>query len=258
MHAHNIHTSSNLYSSQNESSQHQSPEAERERRAIAAMARRQSAADHSSEEAPSVSTPSQQPTTVPATVTTEPSSDLHAASGSEDHSATVARLQVDEDAAADTSPSISATPAASSNSGIADNASGHENENIPYTLAERRQDAEIEEYRDVFTMELATEDPVEFNNRIYERASIEQYLQTQGVFDFSNPNEYTSNVTSVSDPYTKMMVELDADAPRPYTEVHRRYKNTIRQEAEAYEARSERREQYEAWERQEHANSSRR
>lgn len=243
-----ISTSTNLFSSEGTSSSRESHEQARERRLHAAMARLQNSANANSNEEPSSQlsqgTPLQQPRVVPAAVTQEESSESreqqNSANGMTAGSpANAVQLQFDDN----------------------DSAANDETQEsliTVYTEKEREWDAEVEEYRDAISQEFATIDPVDFAGHIYERANIEQFLESQGLV-FTNPDHYIGidGVTSVRDPFGTI-VELDMEASRPYTEVHERLRTSIRQEVQEYEARGNRRNEYEKAIRQQQAKSSRR
>ena len=67
---------------------------------------------------------------------------------------------------------------------------------IEYTEQEHQFDEEVYQYMDIILQEFATKDPVEFNNQIYERSSIEMYPQSKGI-DLSDPDHFVACSTEI-------------------------------------------------------------
>lgn len=229
----NLHTSSNLFSSGDESN-HGSRETQRARAANAALTRMQNHMLHPGEEASSQETPDDQLTGVPPAVTQEEASPPSTEVLNESNESVVTRLDF-ENTAASTDDDENQSPTGTRN----------EIENLPYTEEERRMDNQVEsEYIDAITQDFATVDPVEFAGHLYERQSIEAYLQSVGLMFTDSTYYSTDGVTTIQDPFSGSIVTLNFELRRPYTEVHHRYTRTLRQEVHDYQARSERREQY--------------
>lgn len=285
-HSYNLRTSTNLFSaSARDGSNNESREDQRERRARAALTRLQNGHENS-DGASSQETPSEQPTNIPPAVTQEeesssqpPTQDPNPNPPNESESeAAAVRLDFDNTAADSASPGEEPPnpPPENGHNDNEDDSPAHnedENVNVAYSEEERRMDAQvIADYFDFILQDFPTEDPVEFEGQLYERQSIEGYFESIGL-DFSDPSHFSVSEawlnerprgvirrapTTVIDPHTGNSIPLDFTQRRPYTEVAPRYVTILRQEVEDYEARAERREQYESNQRRARNRASRR
>lgn len=124
-----------------------------------------------------------------------------------------------------------------------------------YTEQERLEDDEAErEYWDPIVHDFATEDPIEFNGRIYERTSIHNWLGCAESDDDSD-GKRKSDALLLVDPATGKRLKLDRD--NVYKEVNPKLKEEIRQLAERYESRTDRRVRYREEQQQRHAEAAR-
>lgn len=107
-------------------------------------------------------------------------------------------------------------------------------EQVHYTEEERKEDLETNLYFDIIADEFAVSDPVFFNERYYERTSVDFFLssipplshnKSRGTAVFKDPKNNT--------PFT---VNLE----RPYEEVSARMRREIRAAVDDYEARTPR------------------
>lgn len=167
MPTHHLHTSTNLLSSQDdENSRHESPEAERERRATAALTRLQNRAANPDQEASSLATPSQQPAVMPPVLLASESRE----GGSSDNSESTG-LQLVGAAASQRSESpsnLASMPQVSRSANSSPEVSNNDGYDL-YSAEERQQDDHVDgSYRDIFTRDLILDDPVRFNGRLYE------------------------------------------------------------------------------------------
>lgn len=208
-----------------------SREAQRERRANAALTRIHNRAEHPFEEASSQETPSQSTAEDPTVVTQEQEAESSSQRRLSNEEVAV-QLEFDDEGVLPTNQDNANSQGPPDPRGIP-----------PYSEEERQLDEQVEEYRDPILLEFAVEDPVEFNGQIYERLSIETYLTRHGI-DFSGPFTYTAPFDTVPDPVHRTPVPLNFESPRPYMEVNSRYTRTLRQEVAEYKARADRRKYY--------------